>query len=965
MGKSCILFFAAVMGMATGVAQAADIFIEPIQPPLERALGRGHSALWILSDVATQYQPLQLTPALKAALQAQQEGRFLEALILLEDAAKQVDASGEINLLRASFLLQGEQTQPALEILTPLLADSQHAAHAHALVAMAYLQQGKMHQALDVAKHAHDLDGNELPHLVLSYALQGAGRLKEAHKLMHDFNKQPSASSITLARDAELALTLNRVQEAKGLINQAQETANPYVIAVGGLVYLLDGDAGKAKRAFETALQRDPHDARALFGLGLAEIMLKNLPAGQKKLQAAHESDPGNALILTYLGRSQQQAGDIKAALASWRKAQQADPNDPAPWLYLAQADLQSNRLTEARNSLREAEVRITSRNVYRGEMLLNEDRQILLANLAEIQRLLGMEGAAFQTLNSSSGEKNSANLRNQADVLQGQRFAESARRSLLLQSMFNERPGTLPSELDIYGDGAGQTGAAAPQHGAVSALTSKQASYNSYDQFFADKTTLVADATGGSRNNNGEQVRLGAGNDILGISLAQRKFRSDGYAPFENLNNSIAQGTLQWRPASETQLFYTYQTFNSRHGETFQPAMPWGNNMAIQDDSRVTRLGLRHSLTDNSEIRTLLSSQQTLQKSNFYDLATPPNFLYPIEGNSNAHSEELQYRHSGAVYVAQWGMQQFRGKASYWYPAYLFGYDTLQYAQQYYFNWQQTFDPSLQLEAGLDWKKIERQDGTGGTHIRLANWLPRVGAVYMPDSVTHLRFATWQGMGTYAVGDATLTPVSIAGILMTRPGDNDKLVRAFNLGYDRQFSPFWLLDAKMQRRKTDQPYINFASGQQALQRQQIDESSMALHWKENSLAVKLAWDYERIYNQTYSAPDSVNEQNLRAQQLELRWFASEQFTANLSLSHNLVYGTQNGLDAFFNPVFLPYRERFNQLDAGLRWQLSKGALTAGMRNATGKSVRYFDIDPLNPRFSNGRLIYANVRLTW
>lgn len=412
-------------------------------------MGHGQSALWTMPDVATQYQPLQPTSEMQAALQAQQEGRFLDALILLEESGKSGQASenakAEMNLLRASFLLQGSQHQQALEILTPLLSQTQHAADAYALTAMAQMQQGKMREALGAAQHAQGLRDGMLPHLALSYALQGAGRLAEARDVMHGFNAHAPQRAIALAREAELALTLGQIQSARTLVTQAQGVeAHPYVIAVSGLAYLIDGQASKAKAAFETALQCDPKDAKALLGLGLAEIKLGNLREGQKKLQAANEAEPGNALILTYLGRAQQQLGQTGAARATWHSAQQADPKDPTPWLYQAQAELQANRPLDARESLRQAQARAAYRSVYRGASLLREDEQLLQGNLAETQRQLGMESLAFQTLSTSVGEKNAANLRNQADALQGQRFGESARRSLLLQSMFDERPGNL-----------------------------------------------------------------------------------------------------------------------------------------------------------------------------------------------------------------------------------------------------------------------------------------------------------------------------------------------------------------------------------------------------------------------------------------------------------------------------------------------------------------------------------------
>ena len=960
-------------------AQAADedTFLAQILPPSEQTIGQGQTALWTLPHVVTQYQPALPTPLTQAALQAQHEGRYLEAMILLDEASKDAranaDTRAEVELLRTSFLLQGSQSQQALEILAPLIAETQHAADARALSAMTHLQQGRMQEALAEAQHARILGSGMLPHLVLSYALQGVGRLAEAHAAMHGFNSRTPPLAVALAREAELDLTLDRIQSARTLMLQAREVeaSHPYVVAVGGLVYLIDGHASEAKAAFETALLRDAKDAKALLGLGLADIKLGNFQAGQKQLLMANEAEPGNALILTYLGRSQQQLGKTAAARESWHSAQLADPKDPAPWLYQAQAQLQANQPLQARASLRQAQTRSVNRAVYRGANLLREDEQLLQANLAETQRRLGLDSLAFHTLSATASEKNSANLKNQADMLQGQRFGESARRSLLLQSQFNARPGTLPSALDIYGDGAGQTGAATPQHGVVSGLDAQQASYNDFGELFSPRTTLEADAITGSQNSNGEQIRLGVGSDTLGLSIAQRQYQTDGNGRFEGLDNRSWLGIAQWRPVKSTQVFVSYQTFNSQRGETFYPADPFfGTYAQIMDDSRVTRLGLRHTLAadSSSELRGLWSRQQTDQAINSEYISLP--FPFSTSGSSSsAHSEELQYRSSGLTHTTQLGVHAYRGQAAFrQQDGSLTGDDTRK-SKQFYAAWQRTLNPYWQLDAELGWGNVDDQDNTGGVNSKnLRRWLPKLGMVYTPDTDTHVRLAAWQGLGVPGVGDATLAPVSLAGILLTRPSDNGKLVQAVALGGDRQLGSAWLLAAEAQQRKVGEPFIEL--GQQALLVQQIDETKLALHWQPQARpwSVSLAHEYEQIRNDPKdNALDSVDEQRLRTQQLALRWFASTQWTVNLAWSHNRVTGLQKSHDPSFTPVLVAYQESFNQVDANLSWQFnrSRGTLTTGVRNATDTRFQYADLDRLNPRFSAGRLLYAKLQLAW
>ena len=137
---------------------------------------------------------------------------------------------------------------------------------------------------------------------------------------------------------------------------------------------------------------------------------------------------------------------------------------------------------------------------------------------------------------------------------------------------------------------------------------------------------------TEGSQNTNGEQIRLGVGNDTLGVSLAGLQFKTDGFRLSELKlrssrkaccikisDNSVAQGIVQWRPNQATQAFVSYQTFISNHAEIQNPADPIvnGTYYQYQDTSGIARVGLRLSLDDSSELRAIYSHQQTGQLDN------------------------------------------------------------------------------------------------------------------------------------------------------------------------------------------------------------------------------------------------------------------------------------------------------------------------------------------------------------
>jgi len=134
----------------------------------------------------------------------------------------------------------------------------------------------------------------------------------------------------------------------------------------------------------------------------------------------------------------------------------------------------------------------------------------------------------------------------------------------------------------------------------------------------------------------------------------------------------------------------------------------------------------------------------------------------------------------------------------------------------------------------------------------------------------------------------------------------------------------------------------------------------------DHTWTMSVTYDYERYQNDpNLSSLDSVDTQKLNSELVNMRWFASAQWTVNLNWSHNEVTSTQQ-LSTGPLVASSPYSDNFDQLDADTSWQFTKaGLLTVGVRNAANTAFQYTEIDPLNPRFSKGRMLYAQVKLGW
>ncbi|NOU00146.1 MAG: hypothetical protein HOO95_01020 [Gallionella sp.] len=248
-----------------------------------------------------------------------------------------------------------------------------------------------------------------------------------------------------------------------------------------------------------------------------------------------------------------------------------------------------------------------------------------------------------------------------------------------------------------------------------------------------------------------------------------------------------------------------------------------------------------------------------------------------------------------------------------------------------------------------------------------LRRWLPKLGLVYTPNSATHVRVAAWKGLDDAAVGNASLVPATIAGIILNRANDTDALVRGVALGADKQIGTAWSLEGQVQRRWTDRPFSN--GFVQKYVSQHIDESRLALHWQPRvqSLNVMLAYDDEFFqYDPTSLPPNSVKMQHFRSTQLGLKWFASPQLTVKLGWSYNLLNATQASSDNNLTPIQLDVRQSFKQAEKSMSWHFNRiGSLDVGVRNANNTSFLYTDTDTLIPRFSQGLLAYAKVKLVW
>ena len=230
--------------------------------------------------------------------------------------------------------------------------------------------------------------------LALSYVLQANGEIDRAYSASENINQSDYRRS---SRLAELALARGQTLRAFEL-SQADLSNNPNrssSLTVAGFVQLTRGQIDDAVGMFEQAINADPAASVAHFGLGLAFIRKAELARGRAEIERAVYLDPSVSVYRSYLGKAFFEEEKSDLAANEYNQAIALDPNDPTAFLYRAFLKLSQNDPIAALKDTERSIALNDNRAVYRSSFLLDQDRAVRGAGLAEVFTSLGFDKAA------------------------------------------------------------------------------------------------------------------------------------------------------------------------------------------------------------------------------------------------------------------------------------------------------------------------------------------------------------------------------------------------------------------------------------------------------------------------------------------------------------------------------------------------------------------------------------------
>jgi tetratricopeptide (TPR) repeat protein len=327
--------------------------------------------------------------ALRDSLDAYRKGDLPQALQRYPSGRPPVSAAEKV--YRAAVLLTVGRVEQARALLEALPDESQSNSRnkrlANALgqlIAAVTTQPFQREQAPILATEW----------MAESYYLQSQSKLEEARAAAREAQRVSPACGFALVRLAELEFSFGRTRAAQSLLSSSRAVSprNAQALALQGFLFSAQNRITKAMDCYDEAIEVDGALGNAWLGRGLCLIRQGHTKAGLEDVQVAATLEPQRALLRSYLGKTYSTRWDNRRALQEIDLAKKLDPNDPTAWLYSSLVKQQQNRVNESVADLEESQALNDNRSVYRSRLLLDQDRAVRSANLANVYADAGMD---------------------------------------------------------------------------------------------------------------------------------------------------------------------------------------------------------------------------------------------------------------------------------------------------------------------------------------------------------------------------------------------------------------------------------------------------------------------------------------------------------------------------------------------------------------------------------------------
>jgi len=503
-------------------------------------------------------------------------------------------------LERAALLLAVGAVDEAGVAIDEALRLDPGAGLALALRSIVHVVQNRTDEALADALRAVELAPAPSSRIALSYAQQARFDIDGARDTLLAAVAGEPRSALAWARLGELWLMLGERAKAAQAAERAAALAPGLarVRLVEGFIALAEYRQRDALETFAEAIAMRSADPIAHLGLGLARIGSGDLEAGRAELEIAVALDSNNALLRAYLGKAYFEERRTPLDSEQFGIAKVLDPLDPTPYLYDAIAKQTTNRPIEALHDLERSIELNDSRAVYRGRLLLDQDRAARGTSLARVYSDLGFGRAAIEESTKSLTEdpSNASAHRFLSDSYRGATRNEIARVSELLQSQMLQDVNINPIQPSIASTGLNIVTSGGPA----------QAGFNEFTPLFErNRAQINASGFAGSNGTHGAEAVVSGVFDNVSLSGGGFAFDTDGFRPNNDLRHRIADIYAQVALTPSLNVQAEYRHRDTEHGDlafNFDPAQ-FSPGLRRSDVEDTQRVGLRYSVSPRASV--------------------------------------------------------------------------------------------------------------------------------------------------------------------------------------------------------------------------------------------------------------------------------------------------------------------------------------------------------------------------
>ena len=864
------------------------------------------------------------------------------------------DPSVAPEIIEIAALLESGRVDQARQKLEPLLASGE-SGHAYALSSVINVALNRKEQALEDGARAIELTPSPPSFIALSYAQQADLDLESARAGIREANRIDPNNALVLARLAELNLMLGDRSRAVNLAQTALEIDDKIgnTQLVLGFSALAVYDHATAATAFESAISLDSANPLAHLGLGLAKIGAGNLLAGRRDIEVAVALDSNDSIIRAYLGKSYFEENRTTPAETQFEIARSLDPDDPTAFLYSGILKHSENRPVEALYDIQQSIELNDNRAVYRGQLLLDQDRAARGASLARIYDTLGFSNQGVEQASKSLAvdPANASAHRFLSDSYRQVRRREISRVSELLQAQMLQdinlnpvQPSISAANLNL-GSGAGDVG------------------LNEFSGLFEMNALQPAlTLQSGSNDTSGAEAVLSGTHDNISFSVGAFDYESDGWRDNNDRDEELANLFVQWAVSPVLNLQVEVSSRENTQGDlafNFDPD-DFDESQTNELDLDTERFGLRYSPVPEGDLLVSYISSEREERETVGSPLLVPNPAFPgclpfcapfvveqgeldITAKDDGTQTELQYLHNFGRFRLVAGIFEAEVdsddslETTPVSPIEFETADELSHSKAYVYS---TFDigSNVELTLGVSSDDYEEEptDESSTNH--------KFGLRWRIDDYQQLRLASFEVMKPALVNNRTLEPTQVVGFNQFFDDVNATITERVALAYDLTLGETLALGIEASSRDMEEPIVDVTNDVTVFEDREEEFHQVFVNWTPSrSVAVSAAAVYDLykadsgLATQSSNLPERVKTISVP---ISARYFSPQGWFAGITVT-----GVDQEVHRDPASTRASGDDRFETIDLSFGYRLPKrrGAISLFILNAADEEFQYQD----------------------